>query len=151
MAEARNRNQCRRIRAREVESIRKMSSMTSEDRDFERLKLLFDYTKFHIGLYATLAAALIALLNGDFLGTFRPETSAMWAAIVFIALAGLAGGVIASTVPQRSGAKALYREKAGPWALEFMPGRWWTYVEHTSFWLGIIAVIIAFARGHRTC
>src|SRR5437868_2643545 len=103
--------------------------MTSEDRDFERLKLLFDYTKFHIGLYATLAAALITLLNGDFLGTFRPEKHLMWAAIILIAAAGLAGGVIASTIPQRNGAGQLYDEDAGPWAWEFMPGRWWTYVE----------------------
>lgn len=29
--------------------------------DMERLKMLFDYTKFHIGLYGTLVAALIAL------------------------------------------------------------------------------------------
>ena len=121
--------------------------MTPEDRDFERLKLLFDYTKFHIGLYATLAAALITLLNGTFLGSFRPEKCPMWTAIFLIALAGLAGGVIASTVPQRNGADELYKRKAGPWGWEFMPGRWWTYVEHTSFWLGIFSVIIAFARG----
>jgi hypothetical protein len=36
------------------------------DGNTEQIKLLFDYTKFHIGLYSTFASAVLALLAGMF-------------------------------------------------------------------------------------
>src|SRR5262245_55985318 len=42
------------------------STTSPETQDLEQLKLLFDYTKFHIGLYTTLAAAYIGWMTSDY-------------------------------------------------------------------------------------
>ena len=75
----------------------------------EQIKLLFDYTKFHIGLYTTLAGALVAALGSSF-----AEDVISWAlglGILLIALAGLCGGVVASSLPDLMSRSALRNEK----------------------------------------
>lgn len=111
---------------------------------WEQLKLLFDYTKFHIGLYATLASALIALVNTDFGKRLSLNGAFVWAAVLFIASAGLAGGVVASSLPWFESIQAFRTTAIGPFRTELMRGELWTYVEHTSFWLGIVSILIAF-------
>lgn len=111
---------------------------------WEQVKLLFDYTKFHIGLYATLAAGLIALVNTAFGKSLDLQRSFVWAAVLFIALAGLAGGVIASSLPWFQDIADFRTTLLGPFRLRIMSGEYWTYLEHTSFWLGIGSILIAF-------
>jgi hypothetical protein len=69
--------------------------------DMERLKMLFEYTKFHIGLYGTLVAALIAFAGSKFADPWQRSLPLVWVGIVAILVAGWAGGVIAGTLPQR--------------------------------------------------
>jgi hypothetical protein len=95
------------------------------------LELLFDYTKFHIGVYLTLAAAYITV----------------WPAVIFIIIAGFAGGVIASSITQTKSVsvESFLKEQTGPWGTTWFTGKWWTYIEHTSFWIGIACVVLSFA------
>jgi len=106
---------------------------------FENVKLLFEYTKFHIGLYTALITALIAALN--FKTTLGWSVDAGWVltAVIFIGVAGLAGGVIASSLPHFSSLDAFWNAKLGPYRFKIFSGESWTYIEHTTFWLGVIA------------
>src|SRR5438067_2237476 len=92
----------------------------TEKAHLEQVKLLFDYTKFHIGLYTTLASVLVAALGASFAKEWQIHRELVAAAIVLIALAGLFGGVIASSLPyisSRTSLRAdgtLYEQPIGP-------------------------------------
>ena len=66
------------------------------------LELLFDYTKFHIGLYLTLTAAYVTVVTAKIgdkpILALVPEF--FWLAVVAFMVAGLSGGVIASSITQ---------------------------------------------------
>ena len=71
----------------------------------ERVARLFDYTKFHIGLYMTLGAGLVAVVAAaaDEKSVLRALVSypKLLAGSVFLMfVAGAAGGVIASSLTQ---------------------------------------------------
>ncbi len=114
------------------------------------LELLFDYTKFHIGLYLTLTAAYItvatAKINEKPLLTLDPRF--FWPAIVAFMVAGLAGGVIASSITQtqKRSSQEFLEEPTGPWNWKKIHFRAqiWTYIEHTAFWIGLIAAVFSF-------
>jgi len=117
--------------------------------DYEKVKLLFDYTKFHIGIYTGLATTVIAAYN---LHVFEVWECPMWISVGLIALAGLAGGVVASTLPECNSLKQFFDRPTGFWG--FRPfstpfsGRTWTRIEHTSFWLGLAFGVAAFTGRH---
>lgn len=113
--------------------------------EFEQVKLLFEYTKFHLGAYMTAAAALVALINTDFGKRICLPEPLVWAAVLFIAIAGVAGGIVASSLPHSSTLEKFWARKVGPFRLELFTGETWTYVEHSAFWLAIVCVLAAFA------
>src|SRR5262249_11047240 len=121
--------------------------------DLKSLELLFDYTKFHIGVYLTLAAAYVAVATvkvGEKL-LVEVNRTCLWIAVIAIAIAGLAGGVIASSITQcecMSAAKFLEQD-IGPWSLRFWSAKTWTYIEHTSFWVGIIFALLSLKSSNR--
>jgi hypothetical protein len=116
------------------------------------LELLFDYTKFHIGLYLTLTAAYVVVATAK-LGetpilTLIPEY--FWPAVVAFMVAGLSGGVIASSITQttaRSSAEFLLLS-IGPWEVKafHFRARIWTWIEHTAFWLGLVMAVLSFRK-----
>ena len=117
------------------------------------LELLFDYTKFHIGLYLTLTASYIAVAaaNIDKKPILTLRCSFLfWAAVVAFMIAGLAGGVIASSITQTEArsTEAFLKSKIGPWEWKwkwvYFAARKWTWIEHTSFWVGLIAAVFSF-------
>lgn len=77
-----------------------------------------------------------------------------WLAIVAFMVAGLAGGIIASTISQRYGnesksAAAFLTERMGPSGfrcLEFT-ARTWTIIEHYAFWIGLVFAVLSFSCG----
>src|SRR5262245_29005751 len=84
--------------------------------EHERLKLLFDYTKFHIGLYSTLATLVLVALGLKNKGwdlDFVPAL--LWVSVFSMGLAGLAGGIIAGSVPQRAGFSEFWTTRTGPY------------------------------------
>jgi len=112
------------------------------------LELLFDYTKFHIGLYLTLTASYIAATSVKVHESLLLKIDArlFWPAVICFMVAGLAGGIVASSITQthaRSSGQFL-EENIGPWEIKWLhfKTRYWTWIEHTAFWisLGIAAV-----------
>jgi hypothetical protein len=117
--------------------------------NLKKLELLYDYTKFHIGLYLVFASAYITLATSkigrkDALPILQPNF--VWIAVVCFIVAGIAAGVIASSITQSksNSAEDFLREKIGPWSIRFLPARFWVYIEHSAFWLGLICAVLSF-------
>jgi hypothetical protein len=130
------------------------------DANLKSLELLYDYTKFHIGFYITLASVFIAVASLKHGEKFVLEAQQVfvWAALISFMVAGLAGGVIVSSITQCFGhpnaplenrcssSSSFLKQRLGPWEIEMFEGRTWTQIEHTSFWVGAIAAVLAFRR-----
>jgi hypothetical protein len=82
----------------------------------------------------------------------------MWIAMVAFMIAGLAGGIIASSITQAYGqsgnesAASFLDKPTGPSNFEwfYFSGRTWTQVEHIAFWLGLISAVLSVLRGTNT-
>ena len=114
------------------------------------LELLYDYTKFHIGVYLTLAASYLTAATANIGGTklLMLNPVFVWPTVLFIALAGLAGGVIVSSLTQWLGESSteFLASEVGLWdwkSIHFR-ARTWTHIEHTSFWLGLACAVLSF-------
>lgn len=107
-------------------------TVVGETLGFEQLKLLFDYTKFHITAYLTLAGAFVAVLNGA--GPLKPNRILLGVSIAFIVIAGAAGGVVASNLPYHADARTFADEQIGPWCCKPMKASSWMTLEHLAFW-----------------
>ena len=109
--------------------------------EFERLKLLFEYTKFHILLYTS----LITLLIGLFLFGMGENSAAQfrfpmkWVVVCFV-VAGGAGGVIGSSIPSYKSLSTFLGAYISPFDIPCLKrkGQWWVNLEHSAFWVGII-------------
>jgi len=126
--------------------------LTQEDKveaNLKKLELLYDYTKFHIGLYLVFTSAYITLATSK-IGKKEAlpmlQANFVWIAVVCFLVAGVAAGVIASSITQSrsNGAEDFLREKIGPWSTTLFPARLWVYIEHTAFWLGLICAVLSF-------
>ena len=126
-----------------------MSGSTADaEVQLERLKLLFDYTKFHIGLYTTVTAAYLAVMTSDYGKRLFlvPNPWLVWPAVAGFLIAGLAGGIIASSCPHYSRFDTLMTTRIAPYTEgKGFRGETWTYIEHTAFWIGIILAILSVA------
>jgi hypothetical protein len=100
----------------------------------EQLKLLFDYTKFHIGIYATLITTLVAAREYC---PGRTPTFLRWTLAAFL-IAGAAGGVVASNIPAFHSYDRFVSAKIGVFRFVVMPAECWVHLEHDAFWLGIL-------------
>lgn len=117
--------------------------------NLRKLELLYDYTKFHIGLYLLLTSAYITLATSkigrkETLPALQPTL--VWFAVSLFLLAGLAGGVIASGITQSrsAGANEFLEERIGPWNTALFPARAWVWIEHTAFWVGLVCAVLSF-------
>lgn len=111
--------------------------------DCKQLEALLTYTTFHIGMYATLIAALLGLLATDFLKVRAAKFAAfLWATLFFFVLAGAAGGLVGSSIPTFRSYADFQRAKLGPWGFHWFPSETVVHLEHTFFWLGIVAAVI---------
>lgn len=131
------------VTATESENLQEVSKINWE---LERAKMLFDYTKFHIGMYATLAALLVATLGSKFAADWHVWEWSIATGVIFIALAGLAGGIVAASLPEVMGRDAdFWKAPTGPGDKKWRPVEWWAHKEHLLFWIGVLFVLVGFA------
>jgi hypothetical protein len=116
--------------------------MTEGDIQFERLKLLFDYTKFHIGVYLTLSGTLVGVLNSRFGALVR--SGLIWASLACVSAAGAAGGIIASNIPSFSNESVFEGALIGPWGVKVISAAAWMTIEHLAFWSALLLIALGF-------
>jgi hypothetical protein len=120
----------------------------------DQLKNLFEYTKFHIGLYSGLTATCIALLkfghNPERLGSARYF---LFITVVLFVIAGICGGIIASSVCEHASFEEFSKKPLFFWGLDerippesrigkYLRFTYWARAEHTAFWLGVVCAVI---------
>ena len=111
------------------------------------IERLYDYTRFHVGLYGSLVFGAVALIGiGDGVALRDPSVVKAAAVAVFCwVLAGFSGGVILGTLVEFEGDLSEFRDKDfGPGEKEWMKGASWEALEHVSFWIGTVFALIAF-------
>jgi len=114
----------------------------------QQMDRLYDYTKFHIGLYAALMTALIAFLKVG--RTTTTPCVVVWslkATLVCFALARACGGIIGSTISLSEDAIA-GDHKIGPFNSGWWKADWWAHLEHWIFWVGIAVSTLGFVVSH---
>jgi hypothetical protein len=105
----------------------------------EQLKTLFDYTKFHIGIYITIGTALVAALAFDQTNNVHFSLGhcariGFQIALGLQGLAGLGGGIICTHLIRYTTFKAFSEKQTIGFGLSFC---FWEKFEHYSFWLSI--------------
>lgn len=114
-----------------------------------RLERLYDYTKFHIGIYITAAGVMLTIASSDqmreALGLSGYPVPFLMA-ILAMALAGMCGGIIATNCITSSSFDEVWERRIGPWDRKLLTGRYWARAEHGAFWLS--AILIASAVLH---
>ena len=122
-----------------------MQAAGATDHNLEQLRLLFDYTKFHIGLYSSIAGVLVAALATKHAEGWRVWRWPLAFAVIAIVIAGLAGGVVAASVVSMTDVSNFWDKPIGPYATTSFTVREWTYIEHSAFWVAVVLVLVAFA------
>ena len=110
----------------------------------ERLATLYDYTKFHIGFYITLFSAIVALVELDDFVPYYPSLLLKTAA-VFLALAGMAGGIICTNILLHGDDDVweFYARSIGPWESQGLEARSVVRFEHSCFWIAVLCGLMA--------
>ncbi|WP_315737970.1 hypothetical protein [Bradyrhizobium sp. SZCCHNR1093] len=121
--------------------------MEEADREFEQLKLLFDYTKFHIGLYATVATIFGGLYSASDKVPLKFNPFWLVLSIICIFMAGIAGGTIASSIPGYTSYAKFWSSKIGPFRSKLITAENWTYIEHSAFWLAVFLAFLSIMCG----
>src|SRR6266480_691270 len=122
----------------------------------EQIKHIYDYTKFHIGLYSTLLTGLIALtgfVKGKDFG--QRYGRVLFVIIVVLLVGGIAGALAASRIvygPWQDGSFCIKDSRF--WKKRwFRPEKyggpsWWSWadislvLEHYAFWVALFIAII---------
>ena len=111
--------------------------------DDHQLSTLFDYTKFHIGLYSTLITGLFAIIafamhpsdpNGKVLAYLLPYAKFTAG---FILVAGAAGGVIASNIPNYKTFEEYKSVRLPIFGIPSFTYFVFAHVEHLAFWIAV--------------
>ena len=105
---------------------------------------LFDYTKFHVGLYGSLVFGTVALVTiGD---TVALRESLVLLLVVYAVvswvIAGFCGGTILGSLVDFDGPLCCFR--AERWGILPIRGRDWESMEHMVFWVGVFSALAAF-------
>ena len=109
----------------------------------DQLKQLYDYTKFHIGMYTTLVASIIGVFgNVGLKGQYIAMVPYIKGSVLLFVLAGMAGGLIASSIPSFSKFDDFRNARLGPWHAKWIPAIWCTHIEHTAFWFGCSSAVV---------
>lgn len=125
--------------------------MNTEHSQMEQLKLLMDYTIFHIGVYITLSGLMVSLLG---LKAFANRAKAMrcyiLGALTCFLIAGMCGGLIAGNIPYFSSFTAFTDATIGPWFTPpFLRASYCMNAEHTAFWAGVTVFLFGFWRSRK--
>jgi len=103
----------------------------------DQLKLLSDYTLFHIGMYTTLIAALTSVAHFGHKRVSDGLRICIAATVVCFVIAGAAGGAIASNIPNYANFSTYAADHLNVFGVRPFTYWIWAHIEHGAFWLGL--------------
>jgi hypothetical protein len=99
----------------------------------DQLKLLMDYTTFHIGFYLTFATIGVALIKLNI-----TRFGVLWPSFLGLLFAGIAGGVIGSSIPLYQTFDRFTADDLGFLTMKIAKFETWALIEHAGFWFAIL-------------
>ncbi len=112
------------------------------DRNWQLAGRLYDYTKFHIGMYATLMVGVFAFL--ELWDDRDHQFDFVLLGVAFCLMgAGACGGVVCTNcLRYADDEKILFSDKASFWFWKNsgLSTKRWADMEHGFFWVGIVLV-----------
>lgn len=114
--------------------------------DDRRLERLYDYTKFHIGIYLSAAAGLAALISAaaDITGGRQHYIAALFgahwavaASFVLMVFAGISGAIVATSAIESDTYQTFTLSDQGAYGFKPFSGKTWVTIEHACFWLSL--------------
>jgi hypothetical protein len=117
----------------------------------EQMKMAFDYTKWHIGLYA---GSIALLLSGKRDAEAFLPIQALFTAVLLLLTSALCGAVVASSLLDAYKSYGLWADEAlgdfwnvkvGPYRWQWMKLKWWGFIEHLTFWAAVLLILVMFA------
>jgi hypothetical protein len=98
-------------------------------------------------MYTTLIAGIIGVFSND---SFKDHYTGMLpyirASIVLFVVAGMAGGLIASSIPHYATFAEFKKARLGPWSTKLIPAMVCTHIEHSALWLGCAVAVTGLFR-----
>ncbi len=116
---------------------------SSDDKQLERV---YDYAKFHIGLYTVVLGGVVGLTFTDAMKKAVPVGAAFAVLTVVtfcFAGAGFCGGVVASSVHEFTSYRTFMETPIGPEGRIKQRPDVWLRREHRAFWTGVGVLILA--------
>ena len=112
---------------------------------------IYDYTKFHIGIYGTLIAGMITL---EILGKAEANVSGKVFVVIICLffISAMCGAIIASSIFDMyrnyqfwevGTPENFWSTKIGPLKCKWLLPEHWAMIEHISFWIGISIAVLA--------
>ena len=127
----------------------------------KRLERLYDYTKFHIGIYLSSAAGVAALLGskeaGWIITTLVGNEYLLYLALALLVVAGMCGGIVATSVTESPTFDYFWTTEHCPATITCLKARWkvtrttwwdatgktWVGREHGFFWASLLTLALA--------
>jgi len=126
--------------------------------DDKQLERLYDYTKFHIGIYLSAAGGLAALIStaaedtkAAYIGSLIGMPMALAVAFAFMVLAGIAGAVVATSAIESSSYQTFLVTKQGAYGIKPFFGKTWVTIEHACFWISLASLAIGVFSARAVC
>lgn len=115
----------------------------SDDKQLERL---YDYTKFHIGIYLGFAGGIVGLISTAAEGPAKIEfitslvgcPSFLWLSLLTMFIAGVAGAIVATSTIECKTYAEFTNEAQGAFGWEYLNGKQWVSIEHGAFWISLL-------------
>lgn len=113
----------------------------------DQLKLLMDYTKFHIGMYVSLCTGLVVILSMEGVKKEVPDFQPyLFGTLACFAIAAAFGGLVGSSLPAFVDYEDFKNAKLGPFKAKLINAEWCAHLEHFFFWVGVIVSIAGLWR-----
>lgn len=107
----------------------------------EQRSLLMTYTVFHIGVYISLIAAILASQH------FEPALATNWLVKMSLAafmIAGICGAAVGSNLAEFATWDEYSKSEIGFWSVKTNTYDEWALIEHAAFWFGIGIPFVVF-------
>lgn len=112
----------------------------------KRLERLYDYTKFHIGIYLSFAGGVATLLaskdSGWVVSSLIGNQYLLYAAFALLVLAGMCGGMVATSITESKTYEEFWSRTHYPPTISRWrgTGQDWVNREHGFFWASLLVL-----------
>lgn len=94
----------------------------------------------------SMAAIIGIFANDDLKDAYSGMVPYVMFSVICLFIAGVAGGLIASSIPFHDSFEKFSKSKLGPWNCKWVPAILCTHIEHIAFWIGMLGGVAGLLR-----